>query len=129
MTEFTTILFVLIGVILGFVAGRATSRAGDASTLHKELTKNRKELELYKREMADHFASTAVMMEQFDEQYQRLFQYMSEQNQKLAPQQNAFRTESADSNPMGSVEAVPETQPLDYSGVRSGLLNDQNKLS
>ncbi len=128
MTEFTTILFVLIGVILGFVAGRATSRAGDAAKLHKELTKNRKELELYKREMADHFASTSVMMEQFDEQYQRLFQHMSDQSQKLAPQQSAFRTEPTDSNLMNSVEAVPETQPLDYSGERSGLLNDQNKL-
>ena len=45
MTEFTMILFVLIGLIVGFVAGRATSRAGDAAKLHKELTKTRKEFE------------------------------------------------------------------------------------
>ena len=47
MTEFTTILFVLIGVIIGFVAGRATSRAGDANKLHAELTRARKELTHY----------------------------------------------------------------------------------
>ena len=54
-TEFTMILFVLVGLIIGFVAGRSTSRAGDAAKLHKELTKTRKEFEQYKRDVQDHF--------------------------------------------------------------------------
>ena len=130
MTEFTTILFVLIGVIVGFVAGRATSRAGDATKLHNELTRSRKELAQYKREMGDHFASTAVMLEQLDEHYQRLNNHFSEQSQKLLPQQapGVFKSDSTDENLETTQESAPETQPLDYSGERSGLLSDKNKL-
>lgn len=130
MTEFTTILFVLIGVIVGFVAGRATSRAGDATKLHNELTRSRKELAQYKREMGDHFASTAVMLEQLDEHYQRLSNHFSEQSQKLLPQQGPglFKNDSHDENLESAQESAPETQPLDYSGERSGLLSDKNKL-
>jgi uncharacterized protein len=129
MTEFTTILFVLIGVIIGFVAGRATSRAGDATKLHNELTRARKELSQYKREMGDHFTSTAVMFEQLDEHYQRLSQHFAEQSQKLLPQANPlFRNETKDDGLAVASEAVPETQPLDYSGERSGLLAERSKL-
>ena len=130
MTEFTTILFVLIGVIVGFVAGRATSRAGDATKLHNELTRSRKELAQYKREMGDHFASTAVMREQLDEHYQRLSNHFSEQSQKLLPQQGPglFKNDNHDENLEAAQESAPETQPLDYSGERSGLLSDKNKL-
>ncbi len=130
MTEFTTILFVLIGVIVGFVAGRATSRAGDATKLHNELTRSRKELAQYKREMGDHFASTAIMLEQLDEHYQRLSNHISEQSQKLLPPQSAnlFKNESHEGSSDPVQESAPESQPLDYSGEPSGLLSDKNKL-
>ena len=131
MTEFATILFVLIGVIIGFVAGRATSRAGDANKLHNELTRTRKELTHYKREMTDHFSSTASLLEQLDEQYQRLSQHMVEQSQKLIPaENNPFQTETTE-HADGDVELTPitNTQPLDYSGQPSGLLSDKNRLA
>lgn len=129
MTEFTTILFVLIGVIVGFVAGRSTSRAGDATKLHNELTRSRKELAQYKREMSDHFTSTAVMLEQLDEQYQRLSNHFAEQSQKLLPQQDASIFKGSHEPPAETTQEAPiETQPLDYSGERSGLLSDKNKL-
>ena len=129
MTEFTTILFVLIGVIVGFVAGRSTSRAGDATKLHNELTRARKELTQYKREMGDHFASTAVMLEQLDEHYQRLSNHFAEQSQKLLPQPDAAMIKHGhEENQETTQEAPSETQPLDYSGERSGLFSDKNKI-
>jgi len=129
MTEFTTILFVLIGVIIGFVAGRATSRAGDANKLHAELTRARKELTHYKREMGDHFSSTANLLEQLDEQYQRLTQHMAEQSQKLLPaEHNPFNHDAATSEPT-EPQPLNDIQPLDYSGQPSGLLNDKNRLA
>lgn len=128
MTEFTTILFVLIGLIIGFVAGRATSRGSDVAKLQSELNKTSKELAQYKREMNDHFNSTAAIMEQLDEQYQRLYTHMSEQSQRLLPN-SPFRAEAKDElSEVPAVEPVPESQPLDYSGERSGLLADRNKL-
>lgn len=129
MTEFTAIVSVLIGLVIGFVAGRATSRGEDASKLHKELNAKRKELETIKRDMTDHFSSTAIIMEQLDEQYQRLYQHMSEQSQKLTPQPVLFRQENGDTLPQVDVDPIPESQPLDYSGTASGLLSDQKRTS
>ncbi len=126
MTEFTTILFVLIGLIIGFVVGRSTSRAGDAAKLHKALSKTRKELDQYKKDVTEHFRSTAGLLNQFDEQYQRLQQQLAEQNQKLTGYEfDAFRAEAAEAQTTQEPEA--ENQPLDYSGEPSGLLSDRSK--
>lgn len=129
MTEFTAIVSVLIGLVIGFVAGRSTSRAEDVAKLHKELNAKRKELDTLKRDMTDHFSSTAVIMEQLDEQYQRLYQHMSEQSQKLVPQDTPFRSENGEQTAQIESDTIPESQPLDYSGVASGLLNDQKRVS
>ena len=129
MTEFTAIVSVLIGLVIGFVAGRSTSRAEDVAKLHKELNAKRKELDTLKRDMTDHFSSTAVIMEQLDEQYQRLYQHMSEQSQKLLPQHTPFRTENSEQAAQVESDTTPDSQPLDYSGVASGLLSDQKRMS
>ena len=129
MTEFTAIVSVLIGLVIGFVAGRSTSRAEDVAKLHKELNAKRKELDSLKRDMSDHFSSTAVIMEQLDEQYQRLYQHMTEQSQKLVPQHAPFRGENGEQAAQIESDTTPDSQPLDYSGVASGLLNDQKRMS
>ena len=129
MTEFTAIVSVLIGLVIGFVAGRSTSRAEDVAKLHKELNAKRKELDSLKRDMSDHFSSTAVIMEQLDEQYQRLYQHMTEQSQKLVPQHAPFRAENGEQAAQLESDTTPDSQPLDYSGVASGLLNDQKRMS
>ena len=129
MTEFTAIVSVLIGLVIGFVAGRSTSRAEDVAKLHKELNAKRKELDTLKRDMTDHFSSTAVIMEQLDEQYQRLYQHMTEQSQKLVPQHAPFRAENGEQAAQLESDTTPDSQPLDYSGVASGLLNDQKRMS
>jgi uncharacterized protein len=125
--EFTMILFVLIGLIVGFVAGRATSRAGDAAKLHKELTKNRKEFEQYKRDVQDHFTGFSSMMEQLDSQYQRMSQHMSEYSEKLTVINSTYNFQP-DVPAEEQEQAAPASnglqQPLDYSGEPSGLLND-----
>ncbi|ACQ94512.1 protein of unknown function DUF1043 [Tolumonas auensis DSM 9187] len=126
-TEFTMILFVLIGLIVGFVAGRSTSRAGDAAKLHKELTKTRKEFEQYKRDVQDHFIGFSGLMEQLGTQYQRMSQHMSEQSEKLTNSQTIYSIQ-----PDVPAEETEQTapvnegvhQPRDYSGEPSGLLND-----
>jgi uncharacterized membrane-anchored protein YhcB (DUF1043 family) len=125
--EFTMILFVLIGLIVGFVAGRATSRAGDAAKLHKELTKTRKEFEQYKRDVQDHFSGFSNMMEQLDSQYQRMSQHMNEYGEKLTVINSTYNFQP--DVPVDEQEPTAPTnngmqQPLDYSGEPSGLLND-----
>ena len=126
MTEFTMILFVLIGLIVGFVAGRATSRAGDAAKLHKELTKTRKEFEQYKRDVQDHFVGFSSLMEQLDTQYQRMSQHMAEHSEKLTSSSvYNFQPDvpAEEKEPITTAKDGVQ-QPLDYSGEPSGLLND-----
>ncbi|WP_316672549.1 YhcB family protein [uncultured Tolumonas sp.] len=126
MTEFTMILFVLIGLIVGFVAGRATSRAGDAAKLHKELTKTRKEFEQYKRDVQDHFVGFSSLMEQLDTQYQRMSQHMAEHSEKLTSSSiYNFQPDvpAEEKEPIATAKDGVQ-QPLDYSGEPSGLLND-----
>ncbi len=126
MTEFTMILFVLIGLIVGFVAGRATSRAGDAAKLHKELTKTRKEFEQYKRDVQDHFVGFSSLMEQLDTQYQRMSQHMAEHSEKLTSSSvyNFQPDVPAEEKEPTATAKDGVQQPLDYSGEPSGLLND-----
>jgi len=127
MTEFTAIVSVLIGLVIGFVAGRSTSRAEDVAKLHKELNAKRKELDTLKRDMTDHFSSTAVIMEQLDAQYQRLSQHMTEQSEKLTNSQTIYSIQP-DVPAEEKEPAAPATegvhQPKDYSGEPSGLLSD-----
>ena len=126
-TEFTMILFVLIGLIIGFVAGRSTSRAGDAAKLHKELTKTRKEFEQYKRDVQDHFIVSSSLMEQLHTQYQLLSQHMTEQSDKLTNSQTIYSIQP-DVPAEEKEPATPANEgvhpPKDYSGEPSGLLND-----
>jgi Uncharacterized protein conserved in bacteria len=126
-TEFTMILFVVIGLIIGFVAGRSTSRAGDAAKLHKELTKTRKEFEQYKRDVQDHFIGFSSLMEQLDVQYQRMSQHMTEQSEKLTNSQTVYNFQPdvpAEEKELPTPVNEGVHPPRDYSGEPSGLLND-----
>ena len=130
-TEFTMILFVLIGLIIGFVAGRSTSRAGDAAKLQKELTKTRKELDQYKRDVQDHFTNFTNLMDQLNHQYQRMSQQLAEQGEKLVGTHTDYPVqpdvpveENEQETPVKTTESGVH-QPLDYSGQPSGLLNDK----
>jgi len=126
MNEFTLILSVLVALVVGFIIGRFTSRAGDAAKLQTAYNKSRKELEQVKRDIGDHFTRSAALLEQLDEQYQRLYQYMAEQNQKLCGENGSFKHEQIDTN--GTLDEYGvDVQPLDYSGEPSGLLKDQQK--
>ncbi|GAA4498521.1 YhcB family protein [Pseudaeromonas paramecii] len=126
MNEFTLILSVLVALVVGFIIGRFTSRAGDAAKLQSAYNKSRKELEQVKRDLGDHFTGSAALLEQLDEQYQRLYQYMAEQNQKLCGENGSFKHEQIDTT--GAVDEYgTDVQPLDYSGEPSGLLRDQQK--
>ncbi len=130
-TEFTMILFVLIGLIIGFVAGRSTSRAGDAAKLQKELTKTRKEFDQYKRDVQDHFTNFTNLMDQLNHQYQRMSQQLSEQGEKLVgthadyPVQPDVPVEETEHETVTKPADSGVHQPLDYSGQPSGLLNDK----
>lgn len=126
MNEFTLILSVLVALVVGFIIGRFTSRAGDAAKLQTAYNKSRKELEQVKRDIGDHFTGSAALLEQLDEQYQRLYQYMAEQNQKLCGENGSFKHEQIDTT--GTLDEYGvDVQPLDYSGEPSGLLKDQQK--
>lgn len=124
MNEFTLILSVLVALVAGFIIGRFTSRAGDAAKLQRAYTKSRKELEQIKLEVSDHFTGSAALLEQLDEQYQRLYQYMAEQNQKLCGENTSIKQPTVDRSP-ADTEYETDIQPLDYSGAPSGLLKDQ----
>lgn len=126
MNEFTLILSVLVALVVGFIIGRFTSRAGDAAKLQTAYNKSRKELEQVKRDLGDHFTGSAALLEQLDEQYQRLYQYMAEQNQKLCGENASFKHEQIDTTGVDEEYGV-DVQPLDYSGEPSGLLRDQQK--
>lgn len=76
-------LFALIGLALGGLAGYLLARRfGDseqrASALQQELDAAREEHAAYRREVSDHFAKTAVAVNQLTESYRSVHQQLSD---------------------------------------------------
>ncbi|GAA5218887.1 YhcB family protein [Corallincola platygyrae] len=129
-------LVAILCIAAGFVAGWFFSRsngdgAGKAS-VEKALEATQFELEQYKQEVSDHFAATAELLEQANENYRKLCGQLNDSAHALLDEKS--RAELPELEALTApAKALPaegddeKQQPRDYSGAPSGLISGANK--
>lgn len=123
----------LIGLIIGVIVGVVITRFGsrklrDQHALQYELEKTKDELKELKQELNGHFVRSAELLENMSQNYQELYQHMSNTTKELLPEQasqnNPFIWQQSIKN-AESENGVAE-MPRDYSEKSSGLLRSSN---
>lgn len=126
MAWINSLIFLVIGIAVGFFIARMTTRdLKQQKNMKRELEKSRYELEQYRQELVDHFAQSAELLDTLSKDYNKLYQHMAKTSTDLMPnlpdQDNPFAKR------LGKItEVKAETTsepPRDYSDSASGLLN------
>ncbi|MDX7988578.1 DUF1043 family protein [Xenorhabdus sp. 12] len=121
--------YALIGLIIGFIVGALAVRFGSSKLRQQnaqqaELDKNRAELEEYRKELVNHFARSAELLDNMARDYRQLYQHMAKSSNELMPDMPVR------DNPFNYRLNEPETEtskittnepPRDYSEGASGL--------
>ncbi|PHM39762.1 cytochrome D ubiquinol oxidase subunit III [Xenorhabdus mauleonii] len=121
--------YALIGLIIGFIVGALAVRFGSSKLRQQnaqqaELDKNRAELEEYRKELVNHFARSAELLDNMARDYRQLYQHMAKSSNELMPdmpvQDNPFnyRLNEPEAEPSKITTNEP---PRDYSEGASGL--------
>ncbi|MGP1958440.1 MAG: Z-ring associated protein ZapG [Arsenophonus sp. NC-CH8-MAG3] len=119
--------YTLIGLIAGFIIGALVVRFGNTKlrnqkALQDALKKKNHELEEYRKELINHFACSAELLDNMAQDYRKLYQHMAKSSHELIsdlPIQNNFfnyRLTELDNN-----QANINLPPKDYSEGSSGL--------
>lgn len=133
MSVINSLILIVIGLIFGIVIGRLLHRSQitDTSKLKAELKESRRELEQYRQQVSEHFENSAVLLNSFAEQYQKLYQHMAEQSEQLLDPQAISKplfdnpANAKLSAPEANKTGEPSDPPKDYSGQSTGLLEDE----
>ena len=136
MTQSIIVVYVFIGAILGFILAKLTSRSGNKETdIKTELDKTKIELEQQKKELNDHFANSAELLENIYRDYSKLCQIMAKTSTELLPEQSkaenpfakrlAHALDTQQNNTPVDVEL--QEAPRDYSEISSGLLKGDDE--
>lgn len=124
-----SLVFLVVGIGVGILISRLMNpQVKQQKNLQQELDKSKYELEQYRQELVDHFASSASLLDSLAKDYSKLYQHMAKTSSELMPnlpeQDNPFAgritsltevTKSTDDN----------TQPKDYANGATGLLKDE----
>ncbi|MGP1927505.1 MAG: Z-ring associated protein ZapG [Arsenophonus sp. NC-QC1-MAG3] len=119
--------YALIGLIVGFIIGALVVRFRNTKlhnqqTLQDELKKKNHELEEYHKELINHFAYSAELVDKMAKDYRQLYQHIVKSSHELMsdmPIQNNFfnyHLTKLDNN-----QAHINLPPKDYSEGSSGL--------
>lgn len=130
-------VFLLVGVGLGFLIARFTNpQFKQQKDLQKELEKSQYELEQYRQELVDHFASSAGMLDTLSKDFSKLYQHMAKTSSELMPnlpqQDNPFSEQIEDMSKASKKESAmteEHHQPKDYAKGATGLLKDEIKTT
>ncbi len=125
MAWINSLIFLVIGIAVGFFIARMTTRdLKQQKNMKRELEKSRYELEQYRQELVDHFAQSAELLDTLSKDYNKLYQHMAKTSSDLMPdlpdQDNPFAKRLGK---ITNLEVDTSNQPpRDYSGSASGLL-------
>jgi Uncharacterized protein conserved in bacteria len=125
MAWINSLIFLVIGVAVGFFIARMTTRdLKQQKNMKRELEKSRYELEQYRQELVDHFAQSAELLDTLSKDYNKLYQHMAKTSSDLMPdlpeQDNPFAKRLGK---IANLEVdTASNPPRDYSGSASGLL-------
>ncbi|WP_021022660.1 Z-ring associated protein ZapG [Salinivibrio costicola] len=129
MAWINSLIFLVIGIAVGFFIARMTTRdLKQQKNMKRELEKSRYELEQYRQELVDHFAQSAELLDTLSKDYNKLYQHMAKTSSDLMPdlpdQDNPFAKR------LGKITNLEvdtaSHPPRDYSGSASGLLKSDD---
>lgn len=138
MDILTSLILVAAGVIIGVLISQILTRNHrHESSLKKELEQNRAEFKAYRKQVNEHFQSSAQMLDELAQQYQKIYQHMAEQSTQLLDDQRQNSpmfdpdkkilyspTPSQLDAEVDAPEEQPSTPPKDYTNERSGILKN-----
>lgn len=126
-----------VGMIIGFLISRVTVPGiKHQKTLKQDLEKSKYELEQYRQELVDHFATSATMLEALAKDFNKMYDHMASTSKELMPnlpeQDNPFsaRLDEMTLSPelnkkVAHIKEEIDSQPKDYANGASGLLKDE----
>jgi len=120
-----SLVFLVIGVVIGYFASRLKASHKPEGALEEDLERSRQELGCYQDQVFEHFNSTAEVLNDMAKNYQELHNHMTSQSRILLG-------DSADSvNPfpiLPQVEGQDEDMrvPKDYASENSGILTGRS---
>ncbi len=134
MSAISSMIFLLIGVAIGFFLSRMTAKpATNDANMKQELEQNKAELESYKEQVQAHFSKSAQLLEDMAKQYQGIYEHMASQSKSLISDDVAQPQLFADYQQQLELEEETDSsdaQPKDYSNQPSGLFTEaQRKAS
>ncbi|CAG9295607.1 Z-ring associated ZapG family protein [Celerinatantimonas diazotrophica] len=139
MDIMTSLILVAAGVIIGVLISQIlTHNHKHESSLKKELEQNQAEFKAYRKQVNEHFQSSAQMLDELAQQYQKIYQHMAEQStQLLDDQRQNFPMFDPDKKILypptqsqldaeidETEESSPSAPPKDYTNERSGILKN-----
>lgn len=92
--------YALIGLVVGIIIGALAMRFGNRKlrqqkTLQDELEKSKTDLDQYRRELVNHFARSAELLDNMAKDYRQLYQHMATSSNNLLPDMPAHDIRSA----------------------------------
>ena len=144
MTAVMSIILLLVGGAIGFVAGRFFSAsAKENKELTEQVTQTESALEQYKKDVAEHLESSATLLEQMNNTCQTAMKQMEESTKLLQSatpkegdvmpffsqetQEQLAQTVNLRHEKKEVIEESVTEAPLDYSGNPSGLFDDKKQ--
>jgi hypothetical protein len=80
------ILLIVLAAVIGFIIGRVTSDKSTDNNAEKAKTKQLEaELNQYKQDVEQHFASSAELLGNMAKEYRNVYQHMTQAQQSLLP--------------------------------------------
>lgn len=108
-----TLVALGIGALIGFLLGRAGGGASKEQALVDELDSARTELEQYKRQVGEHFETTAELVNGLTQQYRKVHQHLAGSAETLCPGLPASAALQHELRPSLSNEIPTVTDALD----------------
>ncbi|WP_026957952.1 YhcB family protein [Aliagarivorans taiwanensis] len=130
MDPTSSVIFLLIGVAIGYFVSRLFGKSSVSErSITQELDQNRKELDSYKQQVQEHFATSAQLLEDMAKQYQSIYEHMANQSKSLIGDDEAQHPLFVEYQQKLELEDTEEeesgdAQPKDYANQPSGLFKE-----
>ncbi|RCU49864.1 MULTISPECIES: YhcB family protein [Corallincola] len=126
------ILSIVVGFLAGWYFSRSTNEGSGKASVEKALEATQFELEQYKQEVSDHFAATAELLEQANDNYRKLCGQLTESAHALLDEKSRAELPELEALEQQNKALTAEDdeewqQPRDYSGSPSGLISGTEK--
>nr|WP_284060336.1 DUF1043 family protein [Pseudomonas sp. NW5] len=119
------VLGLLAGIVIGFLLARLLTSSHAGSQRHR-VDEMQERFESYQNEVANHFNTTANLLQKLNQNYQDIHEHLSEGASRLAvdEQTRQLLTRSL-ATPTARTLPASSEPPRDYAPGHSGVLSDE----